>query len=65
MTEPTHLGADGRYNEDESPSPVHKKKQARTRFRGGVVEGGGGSDGSPADMVADGSLCRSSYSAVP
>ena len=52
MTEPTHLGADGRYNEDESRSPVHEKKQdgtpgtahveeAGTRFRRGVVEGGG------------------------
>ena len=33
MNEPTHLGADGRYDEDESPSPVHEKKQARTRGR--------------------------------
>ena len=54
MTEPTHFGVDGRYNEDESRSPVHEKKQARrtshgTRGRsrhtfqegGGVVEGGG------------------------
>ena len=33
VNEPTHLGADGRYDEDESPSPVHEKKQARTRGR--------------------------------